>query len=190
VFAYRSHEGWFQSRPYRIEHQFQALEDQSVLEPNHSHIQLSQKFISLRILFATDQSHMFCSVDFDGDAKLRTIKVDNVRTYTVLPSEFLSIELGFLKILPEKGFCVRGIPAKIRTFFSALSVVVNEIASLHVATHTRQVPFMEPPPAGSASRSRCPPDSGGPFLSLRLQPNPSPRYFAAASRAFKSASPG
>jgi len=80
---------------------------------------------------------MFCAVDFDGDAELRTIKVDNVRTYTVLPAKLLSVELRFLKILPEKGFCVRGISAKIRTFFSDLSVVVNEIASLHVATHTR-----------------------------------------------------
>ena len=54
-------------------------------------------------------------------------------------------------------------------------------------THTCWIPFMEPPPRGSASRSlRRPPDLIGRFLSLtRKHSTYSWHYFAAASLAFK-----
>jgi hypothetical protein len=66
----------------------------------------------------------------------------------VLAAEFLSIELGFLKIFPENGFCVSGILAKVRTFFRDFAIVVNQIASLHDETHTHWIPYVEPPPRG------------------------------------------
>ena len=47
---------------------------------------------------------MLRAIQFDCYAEFRTIKVDNIRTYSVLTAEFLSIKLRVLEILPEKRF--------------------------------------------------------------------------------------
>jgi hypothetical protein len=45
------------------------------------------------------------TVKFDNQPAFPTIKVDNVRTYALLPAKLLTPELTILKILPEYGFC-------------------------------------------------------------------------------------
>jgi hypothetical protein len=123
VIAQRSHEGWVQSCPYRIEHQFQTFEDQSMFETKHSNIQFTEECIPLPILLASYQRHVLCAVQFDGYAEFRTIKVDNVRTYAVLAPEFLSIELGFLKIFPKNGFSSVGFRRRSERFSKILRLL-------------------------------------------------------------------
>ena len=44
------------------------------------------------------------SIKLDNQTALRTIKVDNVRTYAELPPESLSFDLTLLQVRPKHGF--------------------------------------------------------------------------------------
>ena len=98
MIASQSREGWFQSRPfqfsaYGIQHDFQTLIHQPVLKPNDSHLELLQKLIAFLVRFLMDLIHMHRTVQFDRNAIFWAIKVDSIRTYSVLPAELDSIQL-------------------------------------------------------------------------------------------------
>jgi len=129
----------------RLENKLETIENRVILESQHLDSKFLQIFRTSSISLARKNPLMSGAIKFDNDATFRTIKVDNVRTYAVLPAEFPPIQLGLLQILPEECFCRCEITAKIGTFKGGLPVAVNESASLHETTHTRQMPLWNHP---------------------------------------------
>ena len=78
---------------------------QLVLKPQHSYPQVFQICIAFCILLCTSKEKMALAIQFNRQPDFRTIKVENVGTYAVLPPEFLS-RLTLLELTPEK--CFRG----------------------------------------------------------------------------------
>ena len=127
----RSREGWFQSCTYRVEHAFQVFKNPTVFKADYANIQPIQEFITFLVFPASSNGQVFCSIQFHRNSKFWTIKVDSIRTYSVLTSKLFSIQLRLLKVLPEKCFSGRQIAAKVGTIFGSLPVVVNKTSAGH-----------------------------------------------------------
>jgi len=76
---------------YRFQHVFQVSVDGLILEPDHSDILLPKILRPLRIVLRTVFSEMAGTVKFDNQPAFQTIKVDNVRTYALLPAKLLTL---------------------------------------------------------------------------------------------------
>ena len=68
---------------------------------------------------------MCSTIKFDNDATFRTIKVRNVRTYSVLASELLSVELRVLQTLPKESLRRRKVMTKFKATMSEFFDIVN-----------------------------------------------------------------
>jgi hypothetical protein len=72
-----------------------------ILKSEHLDSKFFQELCSSVVPLDSEQPRMYGPVQFDNDATFRTIKVDNVRTYTVLPTELLPIDLALPQAGPE-----------------------------------------------------------------------------------------
>jgi hypothetical protein len=70
------------------------------------------------------------AIQFYDDATFRTVKVGNVRTYSMLPAEPLA-ELATLKILPELSFRGCRLLTQSLAILGRLSEVVDFAATVH-----------------------------------------------------------
>ena len=81
-----------------------TLEDGSVLE-SHTNPQFFEISGSRLVSLYLQRSFVHCSIKFDNDATFRTIKVGNIRTYSVLSAKFLPFKAGIFQGSPEQGLC-------------------------------------------------------------------------------------
>ena len=72
----------------------------SILKSNKFYSQSLQKRGTFGLVLCSVLSEMRRTVPFDANVALEAEKVDNIATYAVLPSEFLSENLPPLKVLP------------------------------------------------------------------------------------------
>src|SRR5215471_10547020 len=136
VIAERITRGWFrtgtiQYRTYCIQYQFQILKNEPILKSDDPHIEMLQEFIPFIVLLAANQSLMLRPVQFHSHAEFWTIKVDNIRTYSVLPSKFLSVKLRILKALPKSCFGRGRILSEPDAIFLGVGEVVNKTSTKH-----------------------------------------------------------
>ena len=86
-----------------VENIFEVFKDIFVLKPDNSYVKSLQELGSLLVSLRSCACHVRVTIQFDGEPIFRTIKVDNVRTYSVLPPKFLPIEPGILEVCPEQS---------------------------------------------------------------------------------------
>jgi hypothetical protein len=88
--------------PDRFEHGFRILEHQTVFESENLHPVPFQQRSPLGIAFGglREDPVMCRAVEFDNDATFRTIKVDDIRTNTVLTSKLFP-KVSVLERPPE-----------------------------------------------------------------------------------------
>ena len=90
--------------PYRLPDRFKnrldVLMNGSILKSNKFYSQSLQKRGTFGLVLCSELSEMRRTVQFDANVALDAEKVDNIATYAVLPSEFLSENLPPLKVLP------------------------------------------------------------------------------------------
>jgi hypothetical protein len=84
-----------------FQHSLTVLKNIFVLKPEYLGAKLSEEFRAAMVPFGSEQAGMDRAVKFDNDATFRTIKVDNIRTYAVLPAKFFSVELALSEAGPE-----------------------------------------------------------------------------------------
>ena len=85
----------------RLENKLETIENHVILESQHLDSEFMQIFRTSSISLARKNPLMSGAIKFDNDATFRTIKVDNIRTYSVLSPELFSFELGVLQISPQ-----------------------------------------------------------------------------------------
>jgi hypothetical protein len=82
-------------------HSLAILKNIFVFKTEYLHAKLSEEFRAATIPFGGEQAGMEGTIKFDNDATFRTIKVDNIRTYAVLPAKLLSVKSAVSEASPE-----------------------------------------------------------------------------------------
>src|SRR5262245_26600025 len=68
-------------------HSLAILKNIFAFKTDYLRAKLSEEFRPATIPFGSEQTGVEGTIKFDNDATFRTIKVDNIRTYTVLPAK-------------------------------------------------------------------------------------------------------
>src|SRR6185436_20945730 len=90
--GWRGAPGWcwsrnvfFQCCTNHVKDDFQSPDHFTVFKPNDAHAESFEKLRSISIVFRRKHVIVTRAIKFDNDATFRTIEVDNIRTYSVLP---------------------------------------------------------------------------------------------------------
>jgi len=116
------------------------------------------------------------SIEFNSQTTFRTKKVDNVRTYAVLSSELLSVELRVLEVFPQKGLSRSEISTKFFAPAIGRCQVVNQAAVFHAERQCTNGSDWEPPVCARLRRLRgillmgaaTPPNLGGEYRQQQI----------------------
>ena len=120
-----------QASSYLFKNRICILEHPLILESNHRHVKTLQKLRSFCVGFRPELRHVPRAIQLNSQPTFRTKKVDNVRTYAVLSSELLSVELRILQMFPEKSF---GRSKTFAEFFASVirgCQVMDQTAAFH-----------------------------------------------------------
>ena len=89
-----------------------------ILKSNDSDILVFEELGSFAVVFYSFFCEMMGAVEFNSQAFTGAIEVENVPAYTVLSSEFSSVEFFVLEKCPQKCFCLRAaIPQRFSEVF-------------------------------------------------------------------------
>jgi hypothetical protein len=104
-----------QGEAYNIKDVLEIFKDYPVLKSKNLNSMPHEESCTAVIPLHSEKVLVAFPIEFDNDATFRTIKVGNIRTYSVLPAKLLSLQFRVAEVPPEESLSRSKVFAEIAT---------------------------------------------------------------------------